>query len=544
MKRNRQHEIGGQAEAIFRIIVPRAWVVRRQDPDYGIDFLVEIAEQENMTGGEFAAQVKGTEDLQIRDGMVFLEISVEHLAYYVDKRLQPVYLIVVDVKKKQAYYLFLQSYALHTLKNTAWRDKKNITVQIPQKQLLRDADRFLADFRVALKYMTNLHPGSIEAAVASHKQRLESLDSRFEVGVSLGPDGNLHFALSAKQPFEGAIRIQGPASDIEKKAYQLFGQGVPVTFEPGQLDFEGSALLRHIFSGASTVQLAFRQKGILSVAVLDKSDREIKAIRGMRCELEGGIDERRLSAQLDGCPLEFCFKFKRLRDAAISRIPFDWNFRFNYLVWMGKSILDIGYLEEVTALAQAFMGKGQVRFYISGLGPKRIILPVQFDHIPQDVIEMDAMMALLTKAREVALKLDVAPLLEPKQGEREFKDVDLLHRLVTEGKASLPTGRKELSFNIPSKNVPPFVAAVRASPGPQPLLLQSPSNKFNLLGLPVDVGPCKISTTEALLSSKLEDLEQMAKRPGVESVRVVMAATEKAELIMERLGDKPRDAVG
>ena len=53
MKRPWTHEIDEEAMRILKSFLPAAWVVNEQHPDYGKDFLVEIVEDQELTGFNF-----------------------------------------------------------------------------------------------------------------------------------------------------------------------------------------------------------------------------------------------------------------------------------------------------------------------------------------------------------------------------------------------------------------------------------------------------------------------------------------------------------
>ena len=60
-----EHEVQRWAERFVSNRLPPSWPIRRYEPDYGIDFEVEIFEHSNPTGRIFGLQVKGTEHLKI-----------------------------------------------------------------------------------------------------------------------------------------------------------------------------------------------------------------------------------------------------------------------------------------------------------------------------------------------------------------------------------------------------------------------------------------------------------------------------------------------
>ena len=109
MHRPIQHVIDTKASCILRSVLPPEWTVTEIHPDYGKDYLVEIAESELMTGKLFIVQLKGTERLKIRkNGKVSFPLATKHLAYYNRCLPLPVFLVIVDANTGEAIYEFIQ----------------------------------------------------------------------------------------------------------------------------------------------------------------------------------------------------------------------------------------------------------------------------------------------------------------------------------------------------------------------------------------------------------------------------------------------------
>ena len=85
-----------------------------QHDDYAKDYLVEIGEDDtNLTGDSFYVQLKGQQNVAVSaDGKTIrFSLETKYATYYLDKiRDLPVFLVVVDVTKRQAWYRFLQPF--------------------------------------------------------------------------------------------------------------------------------------------------------------------------------------------------------------------------------------------------------------------------------------------------------------------------------------------------------------------------------------------------------------------------------------------------
>jgi tetratricopeptide (TPR) repeat protein len=80
-KRPRSHQIETLSEERFRSIVPKQWVVRRKDQDYGIDLEVEIFDQENeATGLLFFVQLRATDNTNLSKKTVLTRDQQEYFS--------------------------------------------------------------------------------------------------------------------------------------------------------------------------------------------------------------------------------------------------------------------------------------------------------------------------------------------------------------------------------------------------------------------------------------------------------------------------------
>jgi len=81
-QRPRPHVLEEESRKKFREAIPSQWVVRRLDPDYGIDEHIELFDETgDATGLSFLAQVKGTDSVDIKRALG-VPTEIETLRYY------------------------------------------------------------------------------------------------------------------------------------------------------------------------------------------------------------------------------------------------------------------------------------------------------------------------------------------------------------------------------------------------------------------------------------------------------------------------------
>jgi|GEM_PF-1461913 len=104
MKRPRQHVIETESGKALDRIIPNEWVIQAPPVDYGIDYIVEIFENEEHTGKTFLIQLKGS-DQKIEAETFTKQFDVETLKHY-SKRTLPVLLVCYSTKKQEFWAIW------------------------------------------------------------------------------------------------------------------------------------------------------------------------------------------------------------------------------------------------------------------------------------------------------------------------------------------------------------------------------------------------------------------------------------------------------
>ncbi len=93
VKRTEAHRIDTKGQAILAQALPPDFVARRLDPDYGLDYEVEIFDGDSPTGLHFYVQLKSVAATKSPPS---IRLELSHLAYWASQTL-PVLLVVADV---------------------------------------------------------------------------------------------------------------------------------------------------------------------------------------------------------------------------------------------------------------------------------------------------------------------------------------------------------------------------------------------------------------------------------------------------------------
>jgi hypothetical protein len=135
LKRPKSHQIDTQAQNILHSKLPTNWILRKQDPDYGIDYEIEVVHGEQSSGIWFRIQLKGKEQYRETEDSIAIRFKTDTIKYYLSKVPFPVFLFVVHTQRKEIHWLFLQKYVNEILKveNPKWMEQKSVTIKIPKK---------------------------------------------------------------------------------------------------------------------------------------------------------------------------------------------------------------------------------------------------------------------------------------------------------------------------------------------------------------------------------------------------------------------------
>jgi len=251
MQRHRTHQIDELAQQFFRAAIPVTWSYNEQTHDYGKDYLVEPGDaQGEQTGLNFFVQLKGQEQVEFNTDRSLAKFTLKamHAIYYADKvRDLPVFLVLVDVNERRAWFHFLQP-ALEA--DQAWRKQDSVTVYLPATNDLSDPVGLRQAVEDAKKWMRLHHPHSIVDAVAAHRERMTKADPRFDVAVSV-VDNQTRMMLHAKEPVPLTFTFKGERNEITRKTADLIDRGLPVTFNPGETSANGSPLFEKVAGGCS-----------------------------------------------------------------------------------------------------------------------------------------------------------------------------------------------------------------------------------------------------------------------------------------------------
>jgi hypothetical protein len=524
MQQPEQHRIEASAERLFNAALPLNWVPRKQTPDYGIDFEVEVFEDNQQTGLRFYVQLKGTKSPHYEAECVSFRLSTKHLAHYVDKERMPVFLVVMDVESKQGYWLFLQQYAIEFLAGQPWRDKKTISVHLPKCNCLSDAPKLREAVTASDRFMANLRPGAIHSSIKAERVRLESLDPRFAIHIE-ATEGGVHHTVHAKEPVEFEFVFRGPSPDIDRKLEDLFGRGLPVTFAPTEIDVGGLPLIAEAIKQGGTLQVTRKVGLLVDLVAVDENGGERARIRSIPVELEGGRSELRFSGGQLGSPLRLHGFL--VPSSKSNRVPIRVSMKFNFEVWFGQPVSSLPCFKPIRSFLQAVAEDGHLRLEFFHLGEPVYSASGQVpqgDHFAGPHYYCDTLNMLNAMIRQFGIS---PPLLSGMSNEEVAEIRNLWHLIRYAGEPHEGRGKK-FTGKITRKAIPEFVESWGHIRPPGNVEIVE-SRSYSLLGQ-VWCVEVEYTLSRARLSPDPQALMRMYREGGSQDVDVEWTGTGESQL--------------
>lgn len=142
--RHNNHILETESNKFFQYQVPNEWIIDKPEHDYGIDYNVSIAINNEVTGLNFSVQLK-SKIKERNEGEVIITLKHSTLRLY-NTRLEPVLLIAYIQEEKEAYW-----YWYNDLNINLTSAQKTFQIKIPRTNKLS-----CINWESILKYVQNI----------------------------------------------------------------------------------------------------------------------------------------------------------------------------------------------------------------------------------------------------------------------------------------------------------------------------------------------------------------------------------------------------
>jgi hypothetical protein len=448
-EQSKQHEIDNQASALFVAAINKIGnpteLPRRSD--FGKDYLIEVFQDGRPCGRSIYVQLKGTENAKIRrDGKVSFPLECKHLNYFLQEGGHPVFLVVVDVVKRKAWFCFMQAYIMERLDNVEWQSQETLTVHLTTELKGFDFDSLLADATAADNFM-------IAHKIRARKWQLQAMDPNMSVKIT-ATDSSIHTKFSSKAPI--GLELKGADPQVIDRA--LRGYEVSVTKE--MIQFKGSPALSHIakeFPGGKLRLGVHRRVTVNLVAA--NSGKEVAWVTGIRGTLHAAPIEERFSGALKDTPIEFVSHVK-IKDGMQSGNA---QIGLSLIPWYGQRIDRLKGFDSIKAFVEAAVGGADIT--AEGLKKNHIHPLGQLGVGAVELQQWQKLLSALEQARLIAARLKMYPELIRDHIPNRNREIERLYALleskIYSGSAS------ECSINVTIASDLSMEEATKASAGTQ-----------------------------------------------------------------------------
>jgi Domain of unknown function (DUF4365) len=531
MKRPRSHVIDLEAMCVLKSTLP-SWVPNELHPDYGKDFLFEVAEDQELTGFTFFVQLKGQQAVRLINGgaSATFPLKKKDAIYYADKVRQPIFLVLVDVSRKVGYWLFLQKHLLDDWPNQNWRFQKTVNVQLPTTNTLTGVESLRAAVKQANDYMAARHPAAITSAIRAERERLEKLDPRMEVRIAATEQGGQITVVPKSAPVAFSIVFKGDSEHAAAKLDDLVGRGRPLTFQPGEIEVHGSPLFAEALKAGGTLVSLMRVPAAVSFVARDAAGAATGGLDGITGHIAGGPKECRFEGSLGDSPVNLSIT------AGPGEVKGDLRFGFHTPRWHGQPVGLLAYFPQIESFFNAAKRCAALDIRCSLQGNDFFSGAIPSDSIgflPAAATFID----LLAKARELARHFGVNPALPSDFGPANGQEVEQLYRLVKEGelRRKLPGARITMHFSrVVARRLLEASAAADV-----PLEIHSIDDQRRpFLGIDVQVGRVKQIFTHTRISTRRATLKRRIESIQSGDCKVEFTCSQQCEMVVQLMRDE------
>ncbi len=471
--RPRAHVTGDVGERLFPTLVPEEFVVERQNADYGLDYVVQVAEAFRVTSTRFGCQIKTSARRHARSrGALRVTIETRHLVDWLDTETMPVFLVAIDAADARGYFVDVD-HVPSTLPE-GWREQRTVTVRVPEANGVNGGPGFRSAIQAAWRRRT-----SPAAAAARRQREIERLDPRFCAAVNI-IDGREHVELRAKEDVECRFSFRSPAGA------RIF-HGDLVTFAPGEAAFAGTPLLEKVGQLGATIRIAAEQAATMSlVATRPLGNSPAVSVPNLPATIIAAPLAVQFKAALMGRLLTWSMELQRNPPSVEARIGLDVG------AWGGMRVDALPFLDELLAFTAACVAGSPIRNVLHLPGRDEVLteaLP------PRDTIERFAeILMLVSQAREVCRALRVSAALPDELTELHEHQIRRAHALLTTGEYRAPGSAYDFTVTAT-----PICARDLPKRGPVRMVMGGARKPISFLDTEIMVAVESVGMTDAVI---------------------------------------------
>ncbi|WP_298860431.1 DUF4365 domain-containing protein [uncultured Gimesia sp.] len=446
MPRPESHRIDERAKRIFGSSLQDSWVPREQHPDYRIDYTIEIFNGDDSTGLFWHAQLKGVKNpsrLKTANAVSF-SMEVDHLEYFIDKVVLPVFLVVVDTTKEEVWWVFLQHYINSKLKAN-WREQSSATIRLPLENSIHNSVKLQKAISDATQYMRELYPSSIAAALSAEKNRMESLDPRFEIDINATQEGT-NYSLKPKEK-EVCFKFHFKGENSVDKAKELIESGGKVDFSDNEVEVEG--MVKEWVDGYELVALKTTQRApvMIRFSALDELNNQRVNLE-ISGDISCGSKRGECTCELSGGLMKVVLPI----DIEKTQVPI--KIEFDISKWDGIDVKILPHLDtiypffELVSREPFTKGDIHIEMEVFVLG-NRLLKSTGDINLTIKMQSYSPLIMALFKARTVAKELGIDAIIPNEMGPLQVHEIEVVFGLLKHKMHTFPTPKAKTTLEMP-----------------------------------------------------------------------------------------------
>jgi hypothetical protein len=469
-------------------LLPAKWIIRAQQPDFHLDYFVEPTEAGELTGINVGIQLKGWNPTKNYAKSPTYSLRTKHLLYYREKCEFPVFLVLIDITNHQGYWVFMQQFG-NKPNREQLRKHKRILVRFALQDTLTDIPRFTQAILDSVKFMRELRPSSIDAAVLQRRKELQAKDPRLDVQIEL-INGRQNIIANAKEEIPFTISFKKSDLKTIESLKDFFEKGADLLVKKEEIEFKGCPIFDEVKpTKEGEIRIQFRRESE-GHALFSWGENDPEANVYIPGSFLIGTKFLTFEGKLLGSPFEVTSTVPR--PAAYSLDAFSTSMGFYPRRWQNQRLLVLPHFEIIYRFFQALLGGKEVflRLYAQG----NLICTLQLTEIELQKLKGSLpLLEALNKARVLAARFRLDPVLPAftKSLKRDLMAIEELHSLLFSKEYRSPVPHIKISFRALK---PPGVENLDDKS--DPLTIMQEVCEYKVFGQPVHVGPIRTIFTQ------------------------------------------------
>jgi hypothetical protein len=320
-----------------------------------------------------------------------------------------------------------------------WRNQTKVTVKLPTSNRIANTEKLTQAVVEAHRKMRLLHPAALRDVIDARRERLRSIDPRFDLKLALDPSGKPVMQLYPLQEVSLTMHVLGGKQSLSKLT-DLFDKGAVVEFEPGEIRVSGSRVFEQVEFLGGTLSAGQSSPGTVTLIARNTDGSEQARLGEIPGNFTGGKKELWFNGELKNSPLTI-----RLGPIA-KEVGGLTNVTLSLTKWDGQKLRHLAYFDRLFSFFTNAASYGHLDVLLEINGNSAGFIPTKSLDVDRFLPVCD-MLVFIQKARKVAEYFGLDPLWRatPITTQQE-EDIEELYDILFDGGRSEATPDSVITF--------------------------------------------------------------------------------------------------